>query len=52
MTKPEIAKKTSTPLKPPGTGQPGVEGDDEQHGDRPQALDVRTPLILLAFRGS
>ena len=41
IRKPEITKKTSTPMYPPVIrGHARVERDDEHDRDRPQPLDV------------
>ena len=41
IRKPEIAKNTSTPTKPPGSDRrPQVVDDDEQHRDGAQGLDL------------
>ena len=41
MRNPEITKNTSTPTKPPRKHRhAGVEGDDQEHGDGAQPLDV------------
>ena len=46
MRKPDSTKKTSTPTKPPPTTPtPGVERDHEDHGHRPQALDVAAEAV-------
>ena len=40
---PEIAKKTSTPTKPPGNpARKGVEAHDEEDRDGPEPVDVRS----------
>ena len=59
MRKPEIAKKTSTPTKPPGIRRPQVVDDDEHHRKCPEGLDLlarhgptlptRTPAAHRAF---
>ena len=41
IRKPEITKKTSTPMKPPwNPGKLDVVADDQDDGDGPQPVDV------------
>ena len=35
-----MTKNTSTPTKPPGSARESVKGDDGEHGDGTQAVDV------------